>query len=130
MSASRMKVYSALGPRIEYGTMVETDGLVEYLSGRTTLHESIIRHVVLELREALRFFNVEGRSVRIEGLGIFKPTIDLAGAISVNYRPDRGLNDDLNLRFRGNIVNRQNIGKTNDELTLLWNETHPEDPAA
>jgi hypothetical protein len=130
MTTSRMKVYSTLGPRIEYGKMVETDGLVEYLSGRTTLHESVIRHVVLELREALRFFNVEGRSVRIEGLGIFKPTIDLAGVISLNYRPDRSLSDDLNLRFRGAVANRQNIGKSNDELIALWNETYPDDPAA
>lgn len=129
MPTSRMKVYSTLGPRIEYGNMVELDGLVEYLSGRTTLHESIVRHVVLELREGLRFFNVEGRSVRIEGLGIFKPTIDLAGVITLNYRPDRALVDDINLRFRGNIINRQNIGKSSDELVDLWNEFFPEAPA-
>ena len=117
------------GPRIDYGKTVETDSLVEFLSGRTTLHESVIRHVVLELREALRFFTVEGRAVRIEGLGIFKPTIDLAGTISMNYRPDPHLQSDINSRFRGEIVNRHNIGKTNSELTLLWNESYPQNLA-
>ena len=129
MSVNRMQVYSEFGPRIDYGKTVETDSLVEFLSGRTTLHESVIRHVVLELREALRFFTVEGRAVRIEGLGIFKPTIDLAGTISMNYRPDPHLQSDINSRFRGEIVNRHNIGKTNTELTLLWNESYPQNLA-
>jgi len=129
MSVNQIQIYTAFGPRIDYGKTVETSSLVEYLSGRTTLHESVIRHVVLELREALRFFTVEGRGVRIEGLGIFKPTIDLNGAITVSYRPDHNLRNDLNSRFRGEIINRQNIGKTNHELVLLWNEAFPENPA-
>ena len=28
----------------------------------------------------------------------------------------------------GRIINRENIGKTSQELVQLWNEEHPEDP--
>jgi hypothetical protein len=129
MSTSRIKVFSTLGPRINAGRIVDTQSLVEYLSGRTTLHESIIRHVVLELREAIRFFGVEGRSVRIDGLGVFRPTIDTKGTVAISYRADRSLVKDINTRFRGDVSNRQNIGKTSDEFLELWNEMNPDTPA-
>jgi hypothetical protein len=129
MSTSRIKLFSTLGPRIDAGRVVDTDTLVEYLSGRTTLHESIIRHVVLELREAIRFYGVEGRGVRIEGLGIFRPTIGADGQISLSYRADRALANDINAHFRGDIINRQNIGKSTDDLKALWNEMYPDNPA-
>jgi len=30
--------------------------------------------------------------------------------------------------FRGHIVHRENIGKSGDDLVVLYNELHPEDP--
>ena len=30
--------------------------------------------------------------------------------------------------FEGNILNREHIGKTSDELVLKWNEEHSDDP--
>jgi hypothetical protein len=32
--------------------------------------------------------------------------------------------------FRGAILNRDNIGKSADDLVQLWNTEHPEDPIA
>jgi len=29
--------------------------------------------------------------------------------------------------FNGRILNRENIGKTGDELVQMWNENNPED---
>ena len=129
MSTSKIRVFSTLGPRINGGRMVDTQSLVEYLSGRTTLHESIIRHVVLELREAIRFFGVEGRSVRIDGLGVFRPSIDTRGEVALSYRADRSLVKEINARFRGEVNNRENIGKSSDEFMAMWNEMNPDNPA-
>ena len=30
-------------------------------------------------------------------------------------------------RRAGNIINRENIGKTSEELVAKWNEDHPDD---
>lgn len=78
------------------------------------------------------FYNRTGRSVRLEGIGIFTPSMDLAGAVTVNHRGDRYLAAMLNPpgAFEGDITNRQNIGKTADELVQLWNEEHPDDQVA
>ena len=30
--------------------------------------------------------------------------------------------------FKGKIINRENIGKSGEELVSMWNEAYPEDP--
>jgi len=30
--------------------------------------------------------------------------------------------------FTGKVINRENIGKTREELVTKWNEAYPEDP--
>jgi len=30
--------------------------------------------------------------------------------------------------FTGTVINRENIGKTSEELMTKWNEAYPEDP--
>ncbi len=127
--ASRLEAINVHRPRIMQGRLVETEEMSRYLAGRVGLHESQIRFVMLELREGVLFYNRSGRSVRLEGIGIFTPSIDLAGAVSVSHRGDRYLAAMLNLpgAFEGDIVNRQNIGKSTDELVQMWNEEHPDD---
>ena len=53
----------------------------------------------------------------------------LDGTLDVQHRLDRGLKNGLNARaFAGRILNRENIGKTSDELVALWDAEHPDDP--
>ncbi len=58
------------------------------------------------------------------------PGIELDGTMTVHHRADRYLVNELNKpgAFRGHIVYRENIGKSGDELVVLYNELHPEDP--
>jgi hypothetical protein len=60
---------------------------------------------------------------------IWRPAIGLDGTLSINYRPDASFAYGLNLPgvFSGTIVNRENIGKSSDELVTLWNEANPDD---
>ena len=32
--------------------------------------------------------------------------------------------------FRGEVENRDNVGKTSDDLVAMWNEAHPDDPVS
>jgi hypothetical protein len=69
------------------------------------------------------------RAVKVEGLGIWAPAIGLDGKLSIHYRPDPIFGYGLNLPgvFSGKILNRENIGKTPDELITMWNEANPTD---
>ncbi len=130
--ASRIKAINAYCPRIKLGKQAGTDDLVEFIARSTGLNESGVRQVLLELRDAVLFFAQRGQPVKLEGLGIYTPTIDLDGTIGVGHRADpaikRGLKD-LSA-FKGDVENREHVGKTGDELVAMWNQAHPDDPVS
>lgn len=85
--------------------------------------------MLLELRDAVVFFNRQGRAVKLEGLGTYTPSIDLEGQIKVGHRADNHLKRELNDGdFRGDIERRENVGKTSDDLVTMWNDDNPDDP--
>ena len=57
------------------------------------------------------------------------PTIGLDGKLNIQYRPDPAFTYGLNIPgiFSGRILNRENIGKSGEELVAMWNEANPED---
>lgn len=130
--ASRIKAINAYRPTIKLGPRAGMKDLVEFIARSTGLNESGIRQVLLELRDAVVFFNLRGQPVQIEGLGTYTPTIDLDGTIGVGHRADITIKNRLNDRdaFKGEIENREHIGKTGDDLVALWNQAHPDDPVA
>ena len=69
----------------------------------------------------------EGRPVHT-GVAIFTPSIDLEGNLNINVRLDKRMIAALNApgAFTGKIKNRENLGKTSQELAELWNEKHPD----
>ena len=86
--------------------------------------------VIKELRDKIIEFIRSGRAVKIEGLGTWTPNIGLDGSLTIQYRPDTALINALKVpgTFTGRVSNRENIGKTGDELVAQWNEAHAEDP--
>jgi hypothetical protein len=68
--------------------------------------------------------------VKVEGLGTYTPTIKLDGTLGVGHRADIAIKRALNVpgEFDGDIENRENVGKTSDDLIAMWNEDHPDDP--
>jgi hypothetical protein len=128
--ANRIKAINEYGPRIVLGKRVGTGELVDYIAGYTGLSEGTIRQMLLELRDALTFFNLQGQPVTLEGLGIYTPKINLDGTLGIGHRADKQIKNRLNApgAFRGAIENRENIGKTSEELVSLWNANHPDDP--
>ena len=74
-------------------------------------------------------FNHQGRAVKLEGLGTYTLSIDLAGTLKVSHRADKALKNALNAQgaFKGEITNRANIGKTGADLTEMWDADNPDD---
>lgn len=128
--ANRIRAIGAYRPRLRYGKRIQREGLAKFIARSSGLNESGILQMLLELRDAIIFFNLQGIPVKLEGLGTFYPTISLDGTFGVGHRPDPALRHAYNvpLAFRGEIENRDMIGKTVAELVARWNEEHPEDP--
>ncbi len=116
-------------PRIQRSGTIKRKTLVHHIADRTGLNEGEILLVLLELRDAVVFFNRIGRGVKLEGLGTYLPNINYKGEFDVVYHMDvdfkAALNFDPDYRF---VLNRQHIGKSAAEVVALWNEKHPDDP--
>ncbi len=82
-----------------------------------------------EFQDALVFFANNGQGVKLEGLATFLPKIKVDGKLNLSVRMNREISNRLNQdgAFKGEILNRENIGKTSDDLVALWNEAYPED---
>jgi hypothetical protein len=127
-----IKAVNAYRPRIEQGTTVQKPELIRAASRATGIVEGTLDQSIKELRDQIIEFCRSGRAVKVEGLGTFSLSIDLEGSFSISFRPDPAFANGLNMpgMFSGRIVNRENIGKTSQELVQIWNEEHPEDPIA
>jgi len=103
--------------------------LIDLIASRTGLNEGEVRQVLFELRDSVVFYNLQGRPVKLEGLGTYRPVIELDGKLKVGHRADMDIKNRLNTPgdFRGEIANRENIGKTGDDLVAMWDEAHPDD---
>jgi len=124
-----IRAINAYMPKISRGKKASMNQLVSFISGRTGLNKGDIQHVLSELKESILFFNLSGRSVKIEGLGTFLPSISLDGTFSIIPHLDSSLKAEINKEnaFEGDILNADMIGKTSTELAELWNEEHPDD---
>ena len=130
MAAPRIQAINAYRPRIEQGNTVQKPELIRALSRATGLVEGSIDQATMELRDHIIEFNRAGRAVKVDGLGTFSPSIDLDGTLSISFRPDPALNFGINMpgTFSGTILNRENIGKSSDDLVAQWTQDHPENP--
>jgi hypothetical protein len=102
------------------------------VSRATGLVEGTADQVIKEFRDQIIEFCRAGRSVKVEGLGTWTPNILLDGTLDIQYRADNILTNGLNVpgTFTGKITNRENIGKSTDELYQKWNVDTPDDPVA
>lgn len=88
-------------------------------------------HMLDEFQDAIVFFTLNGQGVKLEGLATLSKN-RYPGKFSLATRIVNKINDRLNQKgaFLGDVANRENIGKTTDELVEIWNQEHPDDPGA
>jgi len=128
--AHRIKAINTYRPLLEQGNTVQKPELIRAASRATGIVEGTFDNSIKELRDQILVFCRAGRAVKVDGLGTWTPTIGLDGTLDIQYRPDAAFTYGLNIPgvFSGTIINRENIGKTSDELIARWNEEHAEDP--
>ena len=130
--ADKIKAINAYRPRIKKGKTVFWEELVRLIAGRTSVNAGPISLVLKEFVDAIIFFSLVGRPVKLDGLGIYSPTLRLDGKYKMSHRVDKALTRVMNMEgaFKGDIINRDSIGKTVQDLIAVWNEEHPDDPVA
>jgi hypothetical protein len=127
--ANLITAINAYRPKLVLGSTVKMKELVEYISGRTGLNKGDLQITLSELSGAVIFFNKRGQGVKLDGLGTYLPSIDTKGELSISHRLDADIKNTLNAKgaYLGEIQFRDNIGKTNEEFTAMWNKDHPGD---
>lgn len=127
--ANKIQAIKKYCPTVVLGKTIQLKELVSYIADRTGLNKGDIQISLSELSAAIQFFNKQGQGVKLEGLGTYQPKIDLKGKFSVLHRLDKEIENVLNTpgAFSGDIINKEYIGKTSDELVAKWNEDNPTD---
>jgi hypothetical protein len=127
--AEEIKAIRSYTPRLKLGNMVDIKELVSIIQGRTSFNEGAILNMLTELRDAIIFFALAGRPVRLRELGIFAPRIDKNGRLGINFKIDKWLKSEMNVegKYNGVIVNKDMIGKSIEEMIQRWNQEHPDD---
>ena len=126
--AKKIQAVAAYGPRIDLIEAADVERFMSLITQRTTLSAGVVKNVQESEVETLIGLLKEGRPVHT-GVAIFTPSINLEGQIDVSVRVDKRILSALNSNggFTGKLLHAENIGKTSDDLVVLWNEKHPED---
>ena len=127
--AKQIQAIGRYRPKLKLGKTVQLKELVEYIADRTGLNKGDIQISLSELSSAVQFFNKRGQGVKLEGLGTYQPKIDLGGKFSILHRVDTEIMNALNAggAYSGEIINKENIGKTTGDLVEMWNKDNPGD---
>jgi hypothetical protein len=127
--AKWIQAVKAFAPRLKLGHTFKTPEVTEMIARRTSLNAGEIRNVLCELNATILFCARMGSPVKLDELGTFTPTMALDGSLHIVFRPDVNLERGFNHpdAFNGEVHNRENIGKTSEELKTLWNDAHPND---
>lgn len=130
--AAQIKAVQTFRPRLSLGPSVGLKDIVSMISARTGLNKGELQNALSELSEVVQFYNKKGQGVKLDGLGTYLPTINIKGKFSISHRLDKEIENALNTpgAYSGKIINKENIGKTKDDLIALWNEAYPDDPVA
>lgn len=125
-----LNAVSTYRPRIVLGNRAHLDEVVKLIVQKKSMNEGDLFMALHNLRDVVSYLLLTGRSVSLDGLCSYTPSIQLDGSLKVSHRMDKKFRDAMNTpsAFVGEIKNRENIGKTPDDLVTLWNEENPTDP--
>ncbi len=128
--ANLIMALANLGPKLVYGRTIELEELAEWTANRSGLTSEEVERALKAVRSALIHYCRGGAAVRLPGIGRVRPTVDRDGQVRVRIVADSELDRALGNRgaYRGEILNRANMGLSDAELKLLWDAEHPDDP--
>ena len=126
--AKKIQAWTEFGPRLELSDSIDSEGLIERIVLATNQSRGSVKAVLDELDTQIELGLKEGSIVQLPNGTHFRPTGKKDGSIDVNMRVNPAVMRNVNANFRGKWRNAENIGKSEADITALWNAAHPEDP--
>lgn len=106
-------------PRLKLNRPLENRQLINHISHGSTHTAGDIMGMIYALRDALMHHLKNATPVRLEGIGIFSPTLKLDGTVKIRFRPDKEFLRELNSQkdnLKERITHKKNVGKSLDDL--------------
>ena len=126
--AKKIQAWTAFGPRIILGDPMKKEEIIENLVAATNQSKGSVLAVLAELDVQIEAGLKAGRIVQLPNGTHFEPIGKKDGSVDIGVRVNPELDKMVNTSFRGNWLNKENVGKTEEEIFAMWNEAHPEDP--
>jgi hypothetical protein len=82
--AHKIEAINKYRPRIEQGNTVQREELITGLAHATSLVEGSVSLTLSELKYHILRYCRSGRAVKVEGLGIWSPSISLDGKLTIS----------------------------------------------
>ncbi len=125
--AKKIKMWRILGPRLASATPMEAEDVVEELVEATNESRGSLLSTLSELDVITERALKNGRIVRLPNGTTYRPRCDKDGNIKVSVTLSRRVFTNINAGFRGAYINAANLGKSEQEMINLRNETYPDD---
>jgi len=126
--AKKIKMWHELGPRLAPATAMQAEEVIDEIVSATNQSRGSILAVLSELDVVIEKGLKAGRIVKLPNNTSFRPIGKKDGSINIALRLNPRVTQGVNTDFRGKWVNAANIDKSEEEMVLMWNELHPEDP--
>ncbi len=126
--AKIIQAWAKFGPKLEPTAPMKSDELIESIVAATNQSRGSVLAVLSELDMAIKAALKTGRIVHLPNNTHYRPIAKKDGSIDINVRVNPELSQEINSDFRGKLINRSNIGKSQAEIIAQWNEAYPDDP--
>ncbi len=126
--AKKIKMWQELGPRLAPVPALEAEEIIEELIATTNQTRGSILAIMAELDVSLERAFKAGRRVHMPNGMIFRPVGKKDGSIIVKGYISSRMARSIKAEKRAKWINAENIGKSEPEMIVIWNELHPDDP--
>jgi hypothetical protein len=126
--AHKVQAFAAYGPRLKPADPMSAEEFTERLILGTNQTRGSLQAVLFEMEAISEIALKEGRIVKLPNGMHLRPVMKRDGRIEIRVSVSRELTRRVNGGFRGEIINKGNIGKSEQEIDALWAANHPDDP--
>ena len=128
--AKKIQAWVEFGPRLDRTDPMTGRELIKNIVNATNQSRGSVLAVLAELDVQIETALQSGRIVQLPNGTHYMPTAKSDGTVDIDVRVNPELVRNVNADFHGKWKNAENIGKSEADILALWNQTHPEDPAA
>ncbi len=124
----KIEMWNELGPQIILGDPIDPDEFVELLVDVTGRSEGMIVGILTDIDKVLVRALRSGRRVKLPNGLRFRPVGKSDGSVVVKIYYGNRMTTRVNHESRVKWKNKKNIGKSEAEMIVIWNEKYPDRP--